>query len=46
MVIFNKLNEITGKTNPQIKRREEINLIIETFNKHEIIKDIKVINNF
>jgi len=49
MVIFNKINEITaktGKTNPEIKRREELNLIIEIFNKHEIIKDIYVINNF
>jgi len=46
MVIFNKLNEITGKTNSEIKRREELNLIIEIFNKHEIIKDLKVINNF
>jgi len=45
MVIFNKLNKITGKKNPEIKRREELNLNIENFNKHEIIKDIRI-NNF
>jgi len=33
------------QTNPEKKLRE-LNLIIEIFNKHEIIKDIYVINNF
>jgi len=42
---YNKLNDISGKTNSEIKRREELNLIIEIF-KQEIIKDIYVINNF
>jgi len=31
MVIFNKLNEITGKSDPENKRREELKLIIEIF---------------
>lgn len=48
--IFNKLNESTIKGSRQNYtdkiRIEDYNLIVEIFNKHEIIKDIFLINNY
>lgn len=48
--IFNKLSEATAKapkaSNTDKIRMEDYNLIVEIFNKHEIIKDIFLINNY